>query len=597
MNYSFLPSKKLFVLVVILALVNPILYIILNYTTPKDHVFVGYTDDIFQLTLMKSLQWNFQDPWGEGWSVYSNPVLGASYTFTILGTIPTLIGINTLVTFIVIKFFLSFIYLIVIYNVIKSFLDPKTTKIAYVLFLLSAGIGWLIYGASSFVFGQQYTPIVGYAFTSEFEELGSGTHALSHLTRIYWLLPEITGLLAILFIRNKKKIKSGIMLGLTFLLYPTFGFAFMVIVLLYLLVKNFNNPIKPFIKNFIFDIIPILVFSLIFSIPWILASNQSPDLFNSYKQWFSSEVPITIVISLVFVFVLSLFFFKSYKTLANNKFIIFVFTTLVILLSIAYLFERSGGNTLMQEWLNKIGLTNIAHELYKNIIFIELPLFTFLLIFSIQILFNKKNTEYNFILLWSILIICITIVSAKYVFWWPARMKWFLLLPLSMSGALGLLLLKEKIRFLTTKRILLIIVILSIPSMIGFNIWQYRVAHINEISYLSISDFNAISFLEKQEAGRVMSSYKMGYNIPYISNQRSILYNSGKDNKSLDVELFYSKLSTPEVKLTILKKYNIRYVFYGKYESILSNNTDLSNISFLKEIYSNENKKVYKTIF
>src|SRR3989338_1974614 len=220
-----LPPRGILVLIILLSFINPLHYAIMSITTPNNKVFLGgYVDDFFQLTLMNSVEWNFNSPWDLDQTVFENPVLGASYTFVLLGTLPALLEINLIVAFLVIKFLLSIIYLVIIYNIVKYFLESeKDIKLGYLIFLFSAGIGSFIYLLFLLV-APHYSPVVGFALTAEFDELGGGAHALSHLTRIYWLLPEVTGLISLLLFIIKPLFFSPIFFSSLFCFFCFFFF-------------------------------------------------------------------------------------------------------------------------------------------------------------------------------------------------------------------------------------------------------------------------------------------------------------------------------------------------------------------------------------
>lgn len=586
-----LPPRKILVLIVLFSLINPLHYVIMAITTPNNKVFLGgHIDDFFQLTLIKSVEWNFNSPWDLDQTVFENPVLGASYTFVLLGTLPTLLEINLIVAFLVIKFLLSMTYLVIIYNIVKYFLgQEKDIKLGYLIFLFSAGIGSFIY-LLFFLFAPHYSPVVGFALTAEFDELGGGAHALSHLTRIYWLLPEITGLVSLLLFMMRRHVASGIFLGLTVLFYPTFALAFAFLILIYVLVEKYKSKLD--LSDFVKRLFLVIFISAIFSLPWIINSLQSPQYFNQYRQWFSGYPLLTLIVSFFFTFILSFYgFTKKTKSLLNKKFFVLLLAIFSLLSTLAHLHEFAGGSLLLTEWLKTIGLFGISSFL-DSLVIIDLPLLFLLGLLSYDILRKDLDKKYTFLILWIIGITAITVVSAQFVFWWPARMRWFLLLPLSIASVYGIkYLANTNISFLPSRikikeiHIVLIIALLSLPSLLAFNFYIQQVAHSSDRVYVSEKDFQALMFIRDQPNGRVLSNSDIGNVLPFITGKTALLFDGSRTERFFDVELFYSN-STDEKKYGILEKYGISYVFYGDNEKKLGN-ANLEGLDFLRTIYDN----------
>ena len=313
-----LPGKKFLILILVLASVNPLNYALMNNVHPEGKVFTGYIDDAFQLALMKSAKWEFQSPWDFGISVFQNPILGASYTFVVLGTIPTLLNFDLFLTMMVLKFIFSVFYLILIYNILLVLMKSKKyVNVAFVIFLLASGIGWIFYAVSA-ASGSHYTSVIGYAFTDEFEELGGGISAISHITRLYWLLPEITGLLSLLLFMHRKRILSGLFLGLTIFFYPTFSVAFALIILIYSIVDRYNN--KGSVLDILRDVLPVALISAVFAVPWALNYFSYRYYFTQYSLWYNGEPLIKLLVSFAPVIILSLYgFVKSTNSVIKNK--------------------------------------------------------------------------------------------------------------------------------------------------------------------------------------------------------------------------------------------------------------------------------------
>jgi len=298
MNFrDFLPPKAILLVILVFALINPLHYVMFSLNTPEGMVFVGHVDDTLQLTVLSALRWDFADPWYEG-TVFENVVIGAPFTYTLIGIPLTFLGLNTLAAFLIVKFILAAVLLILVYNFMKFFLK-ENTNLGFLLLLFIAGIGWIVYGASYFAFGPQYTPLVGYMLTSEFDELGGGGLMISHLTRIYWILPEIMGFLSMLLFFHGRKWLAGLALGLAFLFYPTFAVPFALFIALYALVTS-EGPVSRRIRSTIWRLVPVAIIAAPFAAVWGLIYILNPAGIELYRaEWFgfNSRPLITMIIS------------------------------------------------------------------------------------------------------------------------------------------------------------------------------------------------------------------------------------------------------------------------------------------------------------
>jgi len=141
---------------------------------------------------------------------------------------------------------------------------------------------------------------------------------------------------------------------------------------------------------------------------------------------------------------------------------------------------------------------------------------------------------------------------------------------------------KKKIKEI---HIVLIIALLSLPSLLAFNFYIQQVAHSSDRVYISEEDFQALMFIKNQPDGRVLSGSDIGNVLPFVTGKTSLLFDDSKTERHFDVELFYSN-STKDEKYKILKKYGISYVFYGDHEKKFGI-TDLEGLDFLMKIYDN----------
>lgn len=570
-----LPERKLLVLILTFALVNPLNYALMALSPPENKVFLGYVDDAFQLALMKSASWDFRSPWDPETTIFENPVLGASYTFALLGTIPALLNLDLFLAFVAVKFLLSVLYLILIYNVIRHFLGADSrVKTAFIIFLFSSGVGWILYGATLALSGQQSASVIGYAFTNEFEELGGGAHALSHLTRIYWLLPEITGLLSLMLFISRKYLLSGILLAATILFYPTFSVAFALLIFVYFVSDNYKSG--SFLANFLKQVGPVAGIAALGAVPWALNYMRSPSYFGQYNLWFSGLPLVTLLVTFALTFALAIYGFLKQDSLLHKKWFLAAFLFFGALSSVMHLYDFSAASVPLAGWLSAAGLYQIGKILTMNRFVVDLP---FMLLFGalfLDVLRKPAEKNERFVLLWIVSVIAITVVSAQFVFWWPARMRWFLLLPLSVAAVAGIDRLSRKKLSgiaLTPRKIVVAVILLSLPSLVGFSYYMQQVAHSSDLVYVSENDYAAMRFLRTAEAGRVLSSYQIGNNIPYFTGQQALLFNSDDRellNRTKDYKLFFSLAATDGERLRILEEYNVTYVFYGDNEKKVS---------------------------
>src|SRR3989344_8750129 len=210
-----LPEKKWLVLILFLSLINPLHYLLFILLPQENSAFTGFVDDGLMLSLMQSSSRNFEDPWSAGGSVFHNPLVGSIYLFLLLGSPLLFFKINPYILFILYKFIFAVIYYIVAYNFMKFFIkDKKILSTAFLLFMLAAGIGGIIYSLAYVSGNIEFLPAIGYGMTSEFEELGGRAHSLTHLPRLYYLIPEVLSYLAILAYATRRKVITGILVGL-----------------------------------------------------------------------------------------------------------------------------------------------------------------------------------------------------------------------------------------------------------------------------------------------------------------------------------------------------------------------------------------------
>jgi hypothetical protein len=468
--------------------------------------------------------------------------------------------------------------MLVAYNVIIRL--AKDSKAAYTLFLLSAGVGWVLY-MFFFVFSHDYAPLVGYALTKEFDELGGGAHALSHLTRAYWMFPEITGLLSLLFLMERKRLPAALLFGLTVLIYPTFAIGFALILFAYSVASRglFSGIVSS---------VPLFAAGALFAAPWIVTSLQNPGYFSDYKHWYNGDPFVQLLITYGITFPLALHAFARNRTLLKDKRFLLPLLALLSLSSLAHVYEIAPGNTLLQDWFSR-GLQPAGSLLHENILFIDLPLLALLAWLFVDTL-KLQDAGYKFIWLWIIGIVAMTIVTPKLAFWWPARLRWLMLLPLAIAASYGIQGISARRIpgvLVTRKRLLAAIILFSLPALLMFNIRMHQVVLDDGSAYISEEDYRAMQFLSRQERGRVLSLYQVGNIMPYYTGHYALLFNSGRSERLNDTEAFYSGRQGAEM----LQKYGIDYVFLGENERKLG----ALDRPYLRKIYG-DGTEVYEVL-
>jgi len=282
-----LPERKWVFLIIALSLVNPLHYLFFIVNHPSDSVFIGFVDDGLMMSLMQSSSRNFSDPWSNT-DIFHNPLVGSPYLFSFLGLPLLLINIPVLYLFLFYKFLFGVIYYLIAYYFINYFVkDKKITAVAFVLFMFMAGIGGLLYTLEYVVTGHN-SFYVGSVLTSEFDELGGLSHSLTHLPRLYYLIPEILLYLLLLAYVAKRKFISGVLLGIAGLIYPMSFIVGISIIFLYTIFYK-----KPLTELFLVIIIGTLVI-----IPWFKAYTDEPLFFDVVKEEsFANFSPIKIIVS------------------------------------------------------------------------------------------------------------------------------------------------------------------------------------------------------------------------------------------------------------------------------------------------------------
>ncbi|MBI2578450.1 MAG: hypothetical protein HYW26_01935 [Candidatus Aenigmarchaeota archaeon] len=578
---NYLPENKfLILLIIVLSLTGPAHYALNYFFPPEGTVFVGYTDDAYMLTLMKSWGNDFNDPWSfDGGKVWHNPLIGSTYLFLILGLIPWLLKINLYVAFVFFKFLFALIYYIVVYNLISVFVkDTNRRNIAFVLFALSAGIGGIIYILARLIFGPtEYLGLIGYAFTREFDELGAVAHSLTHVFRLYYVIPETTAYLSLLFFINNRKLISGFFLGLTFLLYPMHAVSMAIVLLLYVVIKNGFR-----VKETLQQLWPVYGMAAPFGFAWIIPSLQRPYYYEATKLAYENVPTLNIAVSFFFSLMLAAYYFyKNRPGIFPNKFSIGILAGLLVLFSVEnmykyVLFAETAGNPFFKNFISGLGIKWIFDGAYSYSFIIEILMLAAAVAVVFQLIKSKLGFEAKFFASWAVSFVVLSGLAPQnfgYILN-PLRFGPYLLFPLSMLALYGLLELSKNVKinfFRNPLIVLLLIILLSLPSIAGYNLWLQKSARTSDAFY-SMDEYNALLFLKNQPDGVVFSSTRYGPYIPYYTGKYGFIFSGRRkpegllSNVNRDSDNFYNVSTSVQQREEILGAYNITYVIVGPNE-------------------------------
>ncbi|MBI3231789.1 MAG: hypothetical protein HYZ51_01775 [Candidatus Doudnabacteria bacterium] len=587
---NILPPKYLFLLLVIISCADLFHYIYLIETTPNGYEFTGLTtDEAITFGLINSPNMNFNNPWNieKDENIFTTLSLTTPYIYVPLGLAANVLNMTPFWINALAKVVFNIIFFIVAYNFIGVFTKRKNT--AFIIFLIVSGLSGILY-IIAVPFGKNALQMIGNIFAYyEFEKV-----TMLHY-QLYYNLPKIAGMLAIMFYARKKVFASGVLLGITGLLYPVYGFGFGLGMISYIIA--FSGTSKKALKN----IISIFVIAGVIIIPWIYTYIVNPLPFNIYSAQYSSSVwlagiYISFAMSLVFV----LYYISRHVKLLRSKLFALFFIVFSVVFSIYQLLQIGIGkdNHLVTEWLTSTNLIGFANVLNNFSVILEIvSVITFLTLVFFVYKSGMKNGE-KFLAIWLLLLIAAAIVSPKYVFWFPQRMLFLIRLPIALLATFGLYYFSKKYS-ISVRKIIAIMIILSIPSLVAAEIRYDRLGR-EDVTLYSEKDMQALKFLKSQPQGILFSSPKIGSFGPSIANKKSVEFGwptpiivGDYSEKFVDYLHFYSSNYTGN-KLQIMEKYNVSYVFFGEREMSVSNQSfNPDNLDFLTKIYDS-GARIYK---
>ena len=595
-----LPPHKLLVIIFLITLINPLHYALLFFFPPENNIFLGYPDDTLMLTLMKSPAWNFDDPWSfDGGKVWHNPLIGSVYLFISLGAIPFLFKLDLYLSFIFFKFLFSVIYFIVVYNLLSVFIKSgKERNVALLIFMFVAGLGGLIYATSTLAFPQsQYNSVIGYALTNEFNELSATSHSLTHTFRLYYMIPETLGYLSLIFFLSRKRLFSGVLLGLVFLFYPTYGVAFSLVIIIHSLLRLLSK--REGFVSVLKAVIPTYIVAALFVIPWLIASFQRSYYYKVNSSVFQDLPTINIIIGSFFSLVFVCYVLRKRSVIKNyTKIILPLFVTILFILK--QFFEISLRSSLFESWLVDKKIMGLVEFLGRYSFLIDAFMILIAILAFVRISRNSINFDCKFLISWFVIFAVLSGITPENIMHiaYTERQASLLLFPISILAAFGVIEFSRKFRK-NTYLVVAAIILLSIPSLLGYNLWMQKSVRESGISgFFTEDEQKVLQFLKVQEDGNVLSSTRFGSYIPYYADKRTLLFTGRTLNTtddylssvSNDYKRFFS--GGDNDRIDVINRYKIKYVIIGRDEKpILS--FDPESISYLKRIYNGETK-IYK---
>ncbi|MFH0955523.1 MAG: hypothetical protein V1777_05450 [Candidatus Micrarchaeota archaeon] len=140
----------------------------------------------------------------------------------------------------------------------------------------------------------------------------------------------------------------------------------------------------------------------------------------------------------------------------------------------------------------------------------------------------------------------------------------------------------------------ILVVLMSLTYVINT---QDKIKSIQENPYASLtqSEIDAMTFLEQQPKANVLSSYRIGSDVTWMTPHRAFLGHWGETlgikEKTLETKQFFSTGLTAQEKIGFLQKEKITYIFYGQDEKQYGN---IDPAVGLETIYQNAEVTIYK---
>ncbi len=580
-------EKKFIILIILMSLLSPLQYVILAVYHPQDTVFNGFgTDDGIILTLIKIHDFGFNNPWilssdGMNENIFNNPTLGPVFTMLPLGFFYMLTGIDPLAILVIFKFLSSVFFLAVSYYLIEALaMDKRKSRIAFFIYTITAGLGGIIV-----LFQTILNPSKIFTIFSLFG-FGVGSY---RVIDFYYSFPLALSLLSVLLFLKNKYYFSGLSLGLAVFFYPWYGFAAFLIILVYSLIYD---KVAGILKT----LIPAVPFGLV----WLMAYLNSAEFFRNYidivKTTSGIVLPsIAIGLGLPAVFlVYELHILLGKK--GGRKMHIFLWLIAISLLSLSQISQSY--------WANVSGAFSGLEFVSAYSILFELPFFILFAKLAYDVSRLNVRKDYLFVLCWLLLAAFLLLAPMKYVPWIPIKISSFMNIPVAIIATYGITRFASVYK-VSARNIIVLTTVLSLPSLVLFYIYEQNTARYSASAgelqnfFFSRNDYEALRFLKNEPPGVVVSSGEIGSYLPYYSGKKALLTTANRTDAVLNLSekergfrILYSDSGDAE-KISIIRKYNISYIFYGTFENRAA---AFHQEPYFKEIYSNNGTSVYRVL-
>lgn len=576
-----LPPRNILILMIAVSLVMPLQYLILAAFPPPGYVFTGGVgaEDGARFFEMISPSFGLKDPWdtnGQN-SILYNPLFN-SPAFYVPSGLLLLVFQSPLAVFSILRFVFSFLLLLVSYDLINIFLQKNKTQ-TFLLFIFGSGIGGILY----FLFSL-FTPN---AFTSSYfaflyDITRTGITFLSSADIAYWTSSLFFGYLALKFFIDRKYYLSGLGLGISILIHLTLGIGFGFLLIIYWLIYNID------IKK----LITALAIAAPFAIYWLVLYIQQPFFFDWYKVVaVGSAFAPSLIIAFGVIGVL-VFYYMQQRSLFN-KWLFLGSLALITVAKLSQLIVKSG-NISVKQSLGQ--LTQIANGIYGYSLLLHIPMLVVLASIAYRTYKSDLERGEKFILTSLTILLLFVLLPEGTIF--SGRYFIPLWLPMIIAASYAISYLSEKYK-IEPNKIFVALLLISLPSVIMYNaLFQEIPRHNIYPSFYQQDEFAAINFLKAQPDGNVMSSFEIGSYLPFYTGKRTLFGSAltlitDLDQKITDYNSFYGN-ATDTQRLEILDRYHIQYVFFGINEKKVSGYNILDGKSYLKEIFSTANAKVYR---
>jgi hypothetical protein len=610
------PQNKLLILLIFaMVFILPFYQLIVLLSAPQGTVttYVFGEDMANAVTMMKSYTLGFKNYFADSPddSILYVPGSGTPFLYIPLGIAAGLLHISCPLMLFFARIIGGIAFLVASYQLILYLLkDRKKADMAFVIYLLSLGFGGLfLLLFHGHTFNPQgildfNSPWFGGSRNFTYEFYSIGVPKIYDMDHEYYTIPYTLGFIALLlFMRavDRRKYKffaAGILLGLTFLLNPSWGIPIYIFMSLYFLTK-------PSVKAFL-CLAKTYIVSAPFVVPWLVLWHFGAKYFMLYKNLHGPSYFIAMMVTIgIHAFLILYLLFKSIGIKMRYfwavSFAVLAFEIFSIL-TIADTRESFVSNQFMWGGFSVlIGL--------------------FVLIFIIKNRTYRKFYSMDpvlvFCMIWFVVLFALSVLPG--IAWNPLRMANFLTLPMSILAVLAIYMISGQLnetlrRFRrwgaarraalsgkTTAVVFALIMLTGLPSLVLLNLCLYKYDSSGNygdgILFISEADNAAIQFLSGQPQGRVLASSGISFLMPLKAGKRALVGKHGivinLSEKTEDYRTFFSCNTTSDERTAIMEKYSLAYVFYGTNEKkICPAGITLDGVYF-KRIYSN-GTEIYK---